>query len=158
MPIIRLDTYIELPIEKVFDLSRSIEFHTKSTAHTQESVVAGKRSGLLNLNETVTWKAKHLGIWQKLTVRITACDPPNYFVDEMVSGAFKDFKHEHFFKAHKGGTLMKDIFQYSSPFGLLGKLVDFIFLEKYMKKFLQKRNEMLKEIAETNNWQAFIDP
>lgn len=157
MPVIHLDTYIKSPIQRVFDLSRSIEFHTKSTAHTKEKVVAGKRNGLLQLDEVVTWKAKHFGVWQKLTAKITEYDAPNYFADEMISGAFKSFKHKHYFEEKEGNTLMTDIFEYTSPFGILGQLVDIIFLKTYMKKFLQKRNEILKSTAENDLWQKFID-
>lgn len=46
------------------------------------------------------------------------------------------------------GTLMVDTFDYTSPFGGLGKLVDHLFLAKYMTQFLEKRNYNVKKIAE----------
>jgi ligand-binding SRPBCC domain-containing protein len=73
---------------------------------------------------------------------------PNYFVDEMVSGAFKRFRHLHEFTSQHGGTLMVDIFDYTSPLGMLGKIADRLFLKKYMSRFLQKRNEFIKKLAE----------
>jgi len=151
MPTIELQTEIKAPIETVFDLSRSIDLHKISTEHTNETVIAGKASGLIGLNESVTWRAKHFGIYQYLTSKITEFDRPHYFADEMVSGAFKRFKHEHHFLDLNGGTLMTDRFDYQSPLGVLGRLADKIFLEKYMIDLLTKRNKILKEFAESNN-------
>jgi ligand-binding SRPBCC domain-containing protein len=156
MPIIELQTGIKAPVEIVFDLSRSIDLHKISTEHTNETAIAGKTRGLIGLNESVTWRAKHLGIYQKLTSRITEFDRPNYFIDEMVSGAFKEFKHRHYFKDLNGRTIMNDVFDYKSPFGILGKLADKIFLEKYMTDLLIERNHIIKEFAESDKWKQIL--
>lgn len=76
----------------MFNLSRSIDLRKISTEHTQEKAIASKTSGLIGLNETVTWRAKYLGIYQTLTTKITEYDFPEYFADEMITGAFKRFK------------------------------------------------------------------
>src|SRR5687768_13061311 len=118
MSTIKLLTHIKAPIEVCFDLSRSIELHMVSTAHTNETVVGGQSSGLCNVGATITWRAKHFGIYQQLTVRIIACDFPNYFEDQMVSGAFKSFTHRHYFRTVNDHTLMEDEFEYQVPFGI----------------------------------------
>lgn len=71
MPVIELATSIAAPIERVFDLARSIELHTNSTLSTGERAVAGVTSGLIGQDEEVTWRARHFGVWQSLTVRVT---------------------------------------------------------------------------------------
>lgn len=156
MPRIILHTQINAPIATVFDLSRSIDLHKVSTAHTNEEAIAGKTSGLIGLGESVTWRAKHLGFYQELTTKITAFDFPNAFTDEMEKGAFKCFRHDHLFRAENGKTIMTDVFDYTSPFGLLGKLADFLFLKKYMTRLLAKRNETIKQFAEYGNWKETI--
>ena len=118
MPRIEIKTVIKANRKIVFHLSRSIDLHQISTKETNEKAIAGKTSGLIGLNETVTWRARHLGIYQQLTAKITEYDYPNYFTDEMVSGAFKRFKHEHHFTSNEGGTLITDYFDYTSPLGL----------------------------------------
>ena len=156
MPIIELRTEINAEKKIVFDLSRSIDLHKISTQHTNEEAVAGKISGLIEMNESVTWRAKHFGVYQKLTSIITAYERPNYFVDEMQKGAFKRFKHEHHFKELNGKTLMIDLFDYQSPLGFLGKIADKLFLEKYMTELLIERNRIVKEFAESNKWKALL--
>jgi ligand-binding SRPBCC domain-containing protein len=149
MPVIELSTVICAPREQVFDLARSIDAHLASTGGTGERAVAGVTSGLIGLNEEVTWEARHLGVKQRLTVRITQFDRPAHFQDMMISGAFKRMKHDHGFLEHPGGTLMTDRFEFESPLGILGWFVDRVFLAGYMRRFIVKRNQVLKEMAET---------
>ncbi|QKE72897.1 SRPBCC family protein [Arthrobacter citreus] len=148
MPIIKVSMLINAPIELCFNLARNIDIHMESTSHTNEKAVKGRISGLIELGESVTWEATHFGIRQQLTSIITEFDPPNSFVDEMVSGAFKRFRHEHVFELKYGGTLMTDVFEYTSPMGALGKLADILFLKSYMERLLWKRNTFIKNYAE----------
>jgi ligand-binding SRPBCC domain-containing protein len=149
MPSIIIETLINASIERCFDLSRSIDLHTDSMKHTGEKAIAGRTSGLIELGETVTWEAKHFGIRQTLTSKISEFEFPDYFVDEQVSGAFKSIRHEHRFEQRGNQTLMTDNFIFESPLGLLGRLANVLFLKSYMKRLLMKRNEIIKQAAET---------
>lgn len=148
MPEIRLETYINAHINLVFDLSRSIDLHQISTAETEEKVVGGRLSGLILLGEEVTWQARHFGVVQKLTSKITALTAPDFFVDEMQRGAFKSFKHEHIFRAQGQQTVMTDVFTYVSPCWIFGKIADHLFLKAYMRRLLVQRNQVIKVYAE----------
>lgn len=158
MPLIHLTTFIAAPAERVFDLSRSIDVHKKSLAHTNEQAVAGTTSGLIKQDETVTWKAKHLGKTRVLKVKISSMQQPASFTDEMVSGDFKQMKHEHHFKSIQNGTLMIDLFSFESPYGAAGKLINYIFLKRYLRKLLERRNQAIKEFAETDKWKFLLNP
>lgn len=149
MPTIHLTTIIQAPIARVFDLERSIDLHLQSAEQTKERAIAGKTSGLAELNDTITWRAKHFGIYQNLTVQITEMDPPYHFVDEMTKGIFQSMRHEHRFKTHDGTTIMEDDFAFVSPFGIIGKLANYLVLTSYLRRFLQKRNAFLRQIAES---------
>ncbi|WP_289045741.1 SRPBCC family protein [uncultured Olleya sp.] len=148
MPLITLKTIIDADIKTCFDLSRNIDFHTESLKHSKEKAIAGKTSGLIELGETVTWETFHFGVKQQLTSKITQFNSPNYFVDEMVSGVFKSFKHEHIFSVQNNKTIMVDKFYFKSPFGVLGKIANVLFLKKYMSNLLNTRNKSLKIKAE----------
>ncbi len=151
MPIIELHTHINAPVERCFNLSRNIDLHIESTKHTGEKAIAGRTSGLIELGETVTWRARHFFIWQNLTTKITAFNSPYFFADEMVSGAFKSFRHEHYFFEADGGTLMRDVFVFESPLGVLGRVFNALILTKYMTNLLIRRNEVIKQVAESSN-------
>jgi ligand-binding SRPBCC domain-containing protein len=157
MPTIHLTTFIAAPAERVFDLSRSVDLHTKSMAHTREEAVAGTRTGLINYDDTVTWKAKHLGKTRLLRVKITAMQRPHSFTDEMLEGNFRDMKHEHHFKQIDNGTLMIDIFSFDTPYGKLGKLANRLFLTRYLSKLLEQRNQVIREYAESDKWRSLLE-
>ncbi len=156
MPILTLTTDIRAPTDRVFDLSRSIDLHQTSMTTRGETAVAGVTSGLIDLGQTVTWRARHFGVWQRLTSKITAIDRPHHFRDEMVSGAFARFVHDHHFESTERGTRMTDTFDYTSPLGLLGRLADALFLERYMRALLAERNRVIQEVAESARWREFL--
>lgn len=158
MPIIELSTLIRAPRERVFDLARSIDAHQHTTGGTGERAVAGVTTGLIGMEDEVTWEARHFGMRQRLTARMTAFDRPTYFQDIMVAGAFKRMVHDHEFAEHPSGTLMCDRFEYTSPLGLLGRMADWLFLEGYMRRFLVGRNELLKRLAESSEGDDYLGP
>jgi ligand-binding SRPBCC domain-containing protein len=157
MPKIQIITEIKSTLEICFDLARSIDLHKISTSKTKEEAIAGTTKGLINLNETVTWKATHFGIRQKLTTQITAFDRPNYFRDEQIDGIFKSMVHEHRFEEHDGRVIMTDVFEFESPLGILGRIFNTLVLTRYMTKFLKDRNKIIKEYAETGKWKGILD-
>lgn len=157
MPVITLTTEIAAPLETVFDLARSIELHVESTSQTNEKPVAGTTSGLIGFGETVTWEATHFFIRQRLTVCIEQFDRPRHFRDSMVSGAFSRFDHDHYFEVCDIGTLMTDVFDFSSPLGPIGHLANWLLVSRHMRKLLKMRNELVKSIAESNDVNRFID-
>lgn len=156
MPLIKLTKYINAPAEVCFHLSRSIDLHQISTAKTNEKAIAGRTTGLINEGEFVTWQAKHLGITQRLTAKITKMEAPYYFRDEMLKGAFKCMWHEHIFKQEGTGTLLTDKFYFEAPLGILGKLASIVALRRYMIKFLEGRNQVIKQTAEGGEWKKVL--
>lgn len=156
MPTIHLETRIKADIQICFDLSRSIDLHKIATAKTKETAIAGVTSGLIGLNETVTWQAFHLGFKQRLTSVITAFDSPHHFRDEQLKGIFHSFQHDHIFKQESDCVLMIDNFKYRSPLGILGRIADSLFLKKYLEGFLLERNNIIKSYAESDRWKTLL--
>lgn len=148
MTTIKLQTKIKAPIQIVFDLSRNIDIHQQSAGKTNERAIDGITTGLINYNETVTWRGKHFGIYLTHKSRMTAMNFYDYFVDEMEEGKFKYFKHEHFFEEHDGITTMTDKLSYKTPFGIFGNLFDSLFLKKHLTDFILERNAVLRTLSE----------
>lgn len=157
MPTIKLTTEIYSTIDICFDLSRSIDLHRISTAKTNEQAISGITIGLINFNETVTWQATHFGIRQKLTSKITAFERPKYFRDEQLKGIFKSIYHEHIFEQHDDRVIMIDVFEFQSPFGILGRIFNKLILTNYLRKFLVNRNNTIKEYAESDKWKLVLN-
>ena len=149
MTVIDLITDIDAPIEEVFDLARDLDLHAASMAHSRERAVAGRTTGRVEVGDTVTWRARHFGMWWSLTSRITAVEPSVRFEDVQERGPFAWFRHEHRFEAVGDATRMFDHWEHRSPLGLLGGLVDRLVLGRYMRSLLVMRNAALKRAAET---------
>lgn len=149
VPIIEIDTLIPAPAHVCFDLARDIGLHVRSLAETKEKIVAGIGGGLIGADQEVTWEATHFLIRQRLSIRITAFDPPHHFRDSQVDGPFRRMDHDHFFFPEDNGaaTRMVDRFDYESPLGWLGRLADVLFLERYLHHLLETRNKCLEAAA-----------
>jgi ligand-binding SRPBCC domain-containing protein len=142
--VICLETSIDAAPERCFDLSLSVDVHLASTSSTGERVVDGPTGGLLALGDTVTWEARHFGRLRRLTVRISGYDRPRWFRDEMVHGPFRRMRHDHWFEAADGGTLMRDRFDVA-----VFPVFDGLVLAPYLRRFLVRRNALIRQLAET---------
>jgi ligand-binding SRPBCC domain-containing protein len=154
-------TIIRAPLQRCFDLARSVEVHLAGNVHSGETAVAtaGVTSGLIGLGQQVTWRAKHFGVWQQLTSEITAMQPPAYFQDRMVHGAFRFMRHDHYFRSlSPDQTEMRDVFSFAAPLPAFGRLAEALVLRRYMQALLHERNAALKQIAESAGWQAYLPP
>jgi ligand-binding SRPBCC domain-containing protein len=152
-------TVIHAPVERCFDLARSVEVHLKGNVHSGEAAVVaeGVSSGLVGPNQKVTWSARHFGIRQELTSVITAFNPPFSFRDEMVNGAFSYMRHDHLFRATSPmETRMEDVFCFAAPLGVLGVVAEALVLRSYMRELLRERNRVLKAVAESDDWTRYL--
>ena len=156
MPKIHLTTFIEAPVERVFDLSRNIDLHKQTMLKHKEEAVAGTQFGLIEKDESVTWKARHLFKTRILRSKITEMVKPMVFVDEQLKGDFKMLKHEHHFKPCDNGTIMIDMVHFEAPYGTVGKWFNALFLTRYMKKLIEHRNGIIKEFAESDKWKRLL--
>ena len=148
MPTLRLQTRIRAPIEVCFDLARDVDAHCRSVARTRERAVGGVTTGRLGLGDRVTWEGRHFGVRLRLTVAITEFDRPRRFVDERVGGVLPRLRHVHEFAAVDGETVLTDTFEYTPPFGFLGRVADRLFLRPYLLRLLTERYAALRRMAE----------
>ena len=80
---------------------------------------------------------------------ITHVEKNKFFVDEQRVGPYKIWHHEHLFKQEEKGVLMIDIISYKLPFGILGRLVNFLFIKKKINNIFNYRYDRMKEIFNT---------
>jgi len=147
---IDLTRLVRARVEYVFDACRSIDLHTRSMASRSERVVGGKTTGHLDLGESVTWQARHFGLTWRMTAQVTHYARPHMFVDEQTAGPFRTWRHAHFF--HPGPdaaqTVMRDVIDFSSPAGFLGKAVAVLLLRPYLRRLIPRRNDVIVRAVE----------
>ena len=66
----------------------------------------------------------------------------------MVQGDFKFLRHEHRFERKNGSTIARDVVAFSAPYGPIGWVLERLILKQHMERFLKRKNEELKRIAE----------
>ena len=143
MPQIIVKTEIDADIDTCFDLARDVGFYYNTLEKFTEIPIDGKTSGMVEKGDYVTWETNHLSLMQHLTLKVTEFKKPFLFVDELVEGEFKSYRHEHIFEVQNDKTIMIDKFHFESPYGILGKLVDMVFLKHHFKKLIVTRNKTL---------------
>jgi ligand-binding SRPBCC domain-containing protein len=143
VPGFRIVTDIDAPLERCFDLSRSIDLHLESMIASGERAVAGVTAGLIGADQEVSWEARHFGVRWRMTSRITAFEPPHRFVDEMVRGPFRSFRHEHLFEPAGAGTRMTDVVTFGMSLGPVADLP----VGLYLRRLLRIRGAAIRSAA-----------
>lgn len=152
-----LETKINAPIHRVFDLARSIDLHIEGAAHSSEKAIEGLVHGLVEVDDQIKWQAKHFGLTMTMRVKITSIDLPNNFADEMIEGPFVFFRHLHEFVANGQITTMADNLQFEAPFGVIGSITESLFLKRHLFNFLRTKNQLIKKIAEGGDYQKYLN-
>jgi ligand-binding SRPBCC domain-containing protein len=155
-PSTRPGTKIHAPADRCFDLARSIDLHVQSQSRHHEKSVGGITTGLIGIDQEVAWGARHFGVWQTMTSRITKFERPGHFRDEMVRGPFRTFKHDHDFTTEDFGTLMTDVCEFDAPLGPLGWLASRLVLTRHLTQLLEERGQIIRRTAESDEWRRFL--
>jgi hypothetical protein len=152
-------TFIDAPIDRVFDLSRSVEVHLLENVHGNEQAMAtgGVTTGLVGLGQQVTWRAKHFGSWHDLSSEATAVEPPTHLQVTMVKGIFRSMQADHRLRSlASGATELKNIFAIAAPLPILGPIAEVLFLRRYMMALNRERNAVIKQLAESDDWRRYL--
>ena len=88
----------------------------------------------------------------KLTwmTEITQVKEKSFFIDEQRLGPYTMWHHQHIFKQTEEGILMKDIITYIPPFGIIGKIANFLFIKNKVNKIFDYRNKKIDSLFNNN--------
>lgn len=149
-------TVVYAPIKRVFDLARCVSLHKRHFEAQKILPVRGKTSGVMDMSDHILWRGKFGNKTRQFFLDITRFERPEFFREEMRKDFFEFFYHDHFFREIDNGTIMIDQIEYQLPSGLMNKLVNAPCADKAIKRLLKERNDLIKEYAEGNNWQAIL--
>ncbi len=142
---------IRASMQRCFDLTRSVDVHVYTSQRIAGKAIAGKTSGLAELNDTTTWSARFFGVRFTLTTKVNSVQAPFEFSERQGRGLFKRFEHDYTLRdLGDDYTELGDTFTFVSPFGWLGSLVDTFILQRVMCKVMESRLEDIKRLAETS--------
>lgn len=75
---------------------------------------------------------------------ITHVQNRKMFVDEQRFGPYAFWHHQHIFEEAENGTMMTDILHYRVPLGIVGKLINALFIERKVKGIFEYRFQVLE--------------
>jgi hypothetical protein len=153
METIRLESWIDAPVERCFLLSLNIDLYDVSARRWGGRAIDGVTTGLIGEGQTVTFRARHLVLWRRHTTRVEAMRPYTYFRDVMVKGVFHRFEHEHHFAAMNDGTRMRDEVRFTAPWGPIGRIL----ARRRLVRILIERSGIIKRVAESEEWRKYLD-
>src|SRR5688572_18778241 len=67
------------------------------------------------------------------------------FTDIQKKGPYSRWSHKHIFTEVDGGIEMKDELEYAVPFGVLGRMVNFLFVAREVKSIFDYRYHLLNK-------------
>ena len=86
-----------------------------------------------------------LGIKINWVTEITQVRDKEFFIDEQRFGPYTFWHHKHFIKEIEGGVIMEDVIHYKPPFGLIGVLLNFLFINSKLNSIFKHRElELIK--------------
>ncbi|MEO9482970.1 MAG: SRPBCC family protein [Ekhidna sp.] len=139
----------QLPIglSEAWDFFSSPENLAKITPEHMGFRITSEASAKMCAGQIITYKLSPVpGVKTNWVTEITHVDDGKFFVDEQRFGPYSMWHHEHHFVENEKGVLMTDKVSYKIPFGFLGHLAQFMFVEKQLKGIFEYRVEALKRM------------
>ena len=153
---IHITTFVEAPMQRVFDLARHFTVLKYALRDTPAAVSSGAANELFSSGDTVTFQSRNLGKTRTVTARITEMDGRTRFTEEQVKGDLRSYRHMHHFMPADNGTIMIDMIECEPPRDLLGSLAGDGALQRYVKKIVGRRIAEIRQYAESDKWKAVL--
>jgi hypothetical protein len=120
--------------------------------------VEGRIGGLVTAGDIVRWEGLRFGFANYHTSLIVpeTWNPPHFFQDRMIGGRFRSFEHDHSFIETPNGTFLDDCVRFTMPLGWAGGLVGRVVLVPHILGLMRRRFDLLKRLAETEEWRDYL--
>ena len=90
-------------------------------------------------------------LWIHTEAVHTVYEPPFLFVDEMVKGPFRRWRHRHSVAAEGAGARLTDAIEFEPPFGIIGRaFAPWVILPR-LRKLFAWRHEVTRAWCTANN-------
>ena len=139
--------------ELVVDLPRAEVFQFFSDAANLEKITPAELSFHITTPQPIEMREGALieyrlrlnGFPMSWQSKISKWDPPEEFVDEQLSGPYKQWIHRHIFtELSPNKTLIEDEVRYRLPFEPLGDIAHFV-VESQLRKIFEYRQKAVEE-------------
>lgn len=145
--------HINAPVDRCFLLSTHVGLAALALGLQP---VAGKTAGTAGPGDTVVLGGWRFGLPYRHESVITRYERPGFFQDTMVRGRFRKYQCDHLFVEIDGQTLVIDKLRFSMPLGWVGRKIAKKLVVPTITKLLRRRLEILRQVAESNQWRQYL--
>ena len=149
MPTKVFETKIKAPVQKLWDFHSTASALKILTPPQQEIQLVSKdldvKDGAIH-----HLKTKQFGLWLNWQAKITNVNPPFGFTDTAIQSPFKSWIHHHDFIDQDGESILRDTVHYELKGGIIGKIINQLFVEEKIESMFRYRHRTTKSHLETN--------
>lgn len=139
---------IAAPLEVVFDLCRSVDFHLEAAKTIQAKAIGGQKTGLSEEGAVTVYSARFYGCRFQLTMEISDFHPPFEFRDSMTRGLFTHFSHHYLLTPIAEGCLLKDTFSFELPLRKISQFATYSLIQPALEKAQNTRLDAIRKKSE----------
>lgn len=132
---------INANIDEVFDFFSSPENLSILTPEKLNFKILSPTPILMKEGQIIDYTVKLLGVNVRWRTIITEYNRKDKFVDQQLKGPYSMWHHTHEFQELNGKVKMTDTILYAIPFGILGEIVNILWVKKdldYIFKYREK--------------------
>ena len=147
--------FINKPIEEVFQFFSKPENLSVITPAKLGFKILSPNPIKMEVGRLIDYNIYLMGIpihWRTL---ITDYEPPNMFVDQQIKGPYAMWHHTHTFHKVEGGVEIKDKVVYSIPFGILGRILNYLWIRKDLENIFVHRKKVIDKLFENNDYKSY---
>ncbi len=139
---------ISRPLEEVWEFfSRPENLNEMTPEHVSFNILSPIEGQEMYQGMIIQYQISPiLNIPMNWVTEITQIRKHEFFIDDQRVGPYALWHHQHHFKAVEGGTEMTDILHYQVPFGPIGAIANWLFVERMVGDIFKHREAAIEKL------------
>ena len=142
---LRFEQTLDVPRDRVFGFFEDPENLALLMQRWPGFLLLG-HEGRVRAGAVIRFEARRGPLQVVLFFRNVVYEPPRRFVDEMIHGPFRRFRHTHLFLARGGRTVVRDDLEIELPWQYGGSFVARRFVAAHLRRLFAYRHRELSRL------------
>lgn len=134
-------TVVPVPPDRAFAFFSDARNLARVTPPGMRFRIATEGAGALSEGAVIEFRVRAGLLPVRWSSRIEGFRPPHGFVDVMLRGPFRSWRHLHTFEGRGDGTVLCDLVEYSMPLGPLGRVAHALWVRRQVEASFDFRRD-----------------